>query len=495
GESATLASLEAEVRNLQAAHEPLAQLLAATDRLGLDAGLRPALTAQVSHLLGAVGAAFREDFHNDLFYTMARPNFAWWDGSKPLAAPAFGADSTDDLAAYLAARRKRLAYLARELAAPVYAFAAAQNLPAQPARAAARVDWGELLAELERYDGKQPGNSLGALEGFVLAGMDKIDVERCDEFDGGADGAPSRDFFIRTRNHLRHLLRRRCHELAADRVRRDGELAREAELRALDNYREIADAFNRTLAGRFPFGEQVAAAPPVEADPAAILAFFQLLDRKGPAAREALQRNPQLGPARAEAYDFLDQMERVRLFFGGFLEKKAGPALDFSVEFRVNREHEAGGAQIADWTLDVGRAKYGYLDKELTGRWVFGEPVRLTLRWANDSPVVPRAAPETPNFRASNRVAVFEYRNRWSLLTMLLRQRPASADFAPHYVDPDVYSLKFLIPTRPGGEHFDSQPEALRGQEARVFMRLSLLAPGAKEPLLLPHFPAGAPGL
>ncbi|HEV3470591.1 MAG TPA: type VI secretion system protein [Pyrinomonadaceae bacterium] len=489
GESARLASLAAEVRNLQAAEEPLSQLLAATDRLGLDAGLRPALAAQVSHLLDSVDSAFEAE----RFYSMARPRFDWWDGSKPVAPPAFGADSPDDLAAYLAVQRKRIAYLARELAAPVFAFASAQNLPARQARA--RLDWGEMLAELERYDNKQPGSSLGTLESFILAGMDKVEVDRCDEWDGGGEARPSRDFFIQTRNHLRRLLRRQCYELAAARSRRATELAREADVRALDNYFEIADAFNRTLAGRFPFGEGVPTAPYVEAEPSAVLAFFQLLDKKGPAAREALQRNPQLGAARVAAYEFLDQMDRVRVFFAGFLEKKTGPAIDFNLEFRVNREHEVGGAQIADWTLDVGRTKYRYLDKELTGRWVFGEPVRLTLRWANNSPVVPYAAPETAHFRARDRVAVFEYKNRWSLLTMLLRQQPSAADFAPYDVDQDVYSLRFNIPTRAGGNLYDKQPEPLRAEEARVFMRLSLLAPGAKDPLELPRFPAGAPRL
>jgi hypothetical protein len=490
GESARLASLAAEVRSLRAAQEPLSQLLAATDRIGLDAGLRPALAAQVAHLLAATESAFEAE----RLYMMARPNFDWWDGSKPLAPRAFDSESEDDLAAYLAVQRRRVTYLARELAAPVFAFAAAQNIPAQPP-AGSRVDWNELLVELDHYDNKQAGASLATLEGFIQTGMDKIEIDQCDQWEAGGDGRPSRDFFIQTRNYLRRLLRSRCHLLAAEEERLADAAAREADERSLASYYKIADLFNRTLAGRFPFGEAVDGAPYVEAEPADVAAFFKLLDQEGPAARAALQRNTQLRERRVTAYQFLDQMTKVRAFFAGYLEKKAGPALDFNVEFRVNRDREIGGAQIIDWTLDVGRAKYRYFDKELSGRWVFGEPVRLTLRWAKDSPVVPYAAPETSHFRARDRVAIFEYKNRWSLLMMLLRHQSAAADFAPYAVDQGVYTLRFHVPTRAGGNLYDIQPEALRAGEALVFTRVSLLAAGAKEPLVLPPFPAVAPGL
>src|SRR2546423_14713866 len=91
------------------------------------------------------------------------------------------------------------------------------------------------------------------------------------------------------------------------------------------------------------------------------------------------------------------------------------------MHFRVNREREAGATQIIDWSFDVGRKKYHYLDQELSGRWLVGEPVRLTLRWANNSPSVPFASPDTQTFRVRDRVAIFEFRNRWSLLALMSR--------------------------------------------------------------------------
>jgi type VI secretion system protein ImpL len=187
-------------------------------------------------------------------------------------------------------------------------------------------------------------------------------------------------------------------------------------------------------------------------------------------------------------------MDETRAFFNAYLDKKLGPFLDFQMQFRVNRDMEQGGGQIIDWSLDVGRKKYRYMDQELSGRWLVGEPVRLTLRWANNSPSVPFATADAPTFRIRDRVAIFEFKNRWSLLSLMSRQAASASDFKYH-VDTDVYTLKFRIPTRPDGNLSERQPEELRPEEADVFMRLSLVAPGGKDPLLLPAFPLRAPRL
>jgi hypothetical protein len=77
---------------------------------------------------------------------------------------------------------------------------------------------------------------------------------------------------------------------------------------------------------------------------------------------------------------------------------------------------------------------------------------------------------------------------------MLTRQRPAPSDFLPYGVDAEASTLRFTIPTRATGNLYNEQPDALRTSLARVFMRLTLAAPGAKEPLAWP-FPSAAPQL
>lgn len=492
GEAAMRTSLTAEVKSLEQSREALTQLLDATTRLDIDVGLRAALANQGAYLVGAIN----REFDAGRFYAMARPNFDWWDGSQPISNIAFAADGPDDLAAYLASERKRIAYLARELAAPVFDFLAAQNISTQAIRANSRVDWDELLAQLERYDNKQPGNSVAVLEGFVLTGMDKASADACKDLESAPSGGAARDFFIQTRNYLRLLLYRRCDVLARRNSADKARLADKVRADSLENYRDIANEFDRLLAERFPFADAPGGVPLAEADPESIAAFFRTFDEKKAAAREALKQNRGLGASGEEAKHFLDRLDETRDFFAAFLDKKQGPFVDFNLQFRVNRKMESEGAnQIIDWTLDVGRKKYRYLDQQLTGRWVAGEPVRLTLRWANNSPSVPFTNPDTQTLRVRDRVAVFDFKSRWALLALMRQQATDIRDYE-YGVDTEVYTLKFKVPTQPAGGTSDGRPPWLRQDEAEVFMRLSLIAPDMKGPLNLPQaFPVRAPRL
>lgn len=486
GEGARRASLAAEVRGLEQAQEPLSQLLAASSRLQIESGLRPALSQQAAYLVGAIN----REFQAGQFYSMARSDFSWWDGTGPVSLPAFDADNPDALAAYLASERKRISYLARDLALPVFTFMNAHGIPTQQLRADSRVDWDEILTELDRYDNKQPGGSVSTLEDFIRTGMDKTSPEDCDALSSG-DGV-SLDFFIRTRNRLRRQLYGRCLVLAEREEKKNYVREEEDKLRGLDDYREIADEFNHKLADRFPFADAPGGVPLREAEPADVLAFFALFDKRKAAAREALARNS-LGAVAEDASRFLDRIELVRAFFAQYVEKKQGPFVDFQLQFRSNREMETPGArQIIDWTLDVGRRRYGYRDQELAGRWVLGEPVRLTLRWAANSPVVPSVAPDTATLRARDRVATFDFKSRWALLAMLKYHAARGGDFQ-YGVDTLPYTLKFVVPTRADGNLSTLQPEELRGEYAQVFMSLSLASPGTKEPLVVPDFPKWAP--
>jgi hypothetical protein len=478
GESARRASLTAEVGGLEKAQEPLSQLLDATARLQIDVGLRPALSRQGAYLIGAIN----REFQAGQFYSTARADFSWWEGKEkePVSLVMFDVDNTDALTAYLASERKRISYLARDLAQPVFTFMTAHDIPVQQLRMESRVDWDEIITELDRFDNKQPGGSIATLEEFIRTGMDKASPDDCDAL-GTGDGV-SPDFFIRARNRLRRLLRRQCDVLALRKDNSDYMKDEDENLRALRAYREIAAEFDRTLAGRFPFADAPGGVPLTEAEPEDVIKFYALFDKKKDTAREAIARY--LGPSGNEPSAFLDRMEEVRKFFSKYLEKKEGPFVDFQLQFRSNREMETPGArQIIDWTFDVGRRKYGYRDQEMSGRWVVGEPVRLTLRWANNSPVVPSVSPDTATLRTRDRVATFEFRSRWALLAMLKRQATGSGDFQ-YGVDTLPYTLKFVVPTRRDGDLAERQPAELLGEDAQVFMSLSLV---------LPPFPAWAP--
>jgi len=481
--SALRASLITEITSLQEAQPTLSRVLQISAPLGIDGELRSALSVQVAYLLRGI----YRDFVAQQFYSMKHADFSWWNGTQPVSFVAYDLSSVEDLNGYLALQRKNIAFLARDLAVPLLTFSSAQNIYAQPN---VSFDWNEILADLDSFDNKLPGNPISSLETFIATDMDRVNIDSCSATLRLPNEA-SRDYFLRIRNSLRMQFYRRCTELARIKAVND-------TLAALENYREIEEGFNKSLAGGFPFTDLSSRPNFPDLDPWEMLKFFRLFDSKEKAARAALARSADFGAAPQSAAEFLDQVAVVREFFAPFLEKKQGPMFDFRIQFRVNREQEIGANQIIDWKFEVGKKKFAYLSDDLEGRWIFGDPVRLTLRWANNSPVLPVTGATPAPVKAKDRIAVFEYNDHWSLFSFLLKhgfmlKRAGSMAECDQGFDSEPYTLKFTVRTDPDPAGQQAQHSELKSSNAEVFMRISLVTANKQEPLLLPCFPRKAP--
>jgi len=481
--SALRSSLITEIRSLQEAQPTLSRLLQISASLGIDGEMRGVLSNQVAYLLRGI---YRE-FAAQQFYSMRRTDFSWWNGSQPVSFVAYDLAGAEDLNGYLALQRKNIAFLARDLAVPLLTFSAAQNIYPQ---SDVSFDWNEILTDLDAFDNKLPGNPISSLETFIVTDMDRVSVDSCSSTLKLTTDS-SRDYFLRIRNSMRAQFLRRCTVLARIKAVRD-------TLAALENYHEIEDAFNKSLSGGFPFTDPSTRQDYPDLDPWEMLKFYRLFDLKEKAARAALARSADFGAAPQNAEEFLDQVVAVREFFAPFFEKKQGPMFDFRVQFRVNREQEIGANQIIDWKFEVGKKKFGFLSDDLEGRWVFGDPVRLTLRWANNSPVLPVSSVTPAPVKAKDRIAVFEYNDHWSLFSFLLKhglmlKRAGSRAECDQGFDAEPYTLKFTVRTDPDPAGQPVQQSNLKSSNAEVFMRISLVTANKQEPLMIPCFPRKAP--
>ncbi len=472
--------LRDDVAAFQAAAEPLSRLIGLLHRLGLwreredladlvnEQGGR--LLAQVDRLLQARNP-----------YTPRQGGFGWWDGSAPVALPAFDVASPNDLEVYLQAQRRQVATLAQQYATPLVTWLGQTGVESDPVYRPLYQKWEGILTALADNEGKKPGNSVGELESFIGKDLASFGLDDCFAVltAGGASGTGG-DFFAASRQRLRQELRGRCWALTVERARA--------------HYGALADLFNRRLAGRFPFADSPEASFASEAAPEDVAAFFQLFDRSsGLFQAAAAAEGPSGAPALPrDALDFLDEIRRVRSFFAPFLDAKTPqrtPLYDLEADFRVNREHEVGGYQIIDWILEVGTQRFTNRDEARRLRWGPGEPVVLTLRWASDAPRQPvgPADPEERTWTAvDGRTVTYRFTNRWSLLSALevLRARPE--DVAA-YTDLAPQTLQLAITTRRVADGLaDAQP-------TEVFVRLSVLAPDSSDTLAVPRFPARAP--
>ncbi len=513
------AELGDEIESFSQAAKPLHQLADAFGRLrlvrrqqalsGLVAEQGAGLLAEVDRLLVA-GAPYRP----------RQGDFSWWQGEAQVALTAFDVADTAELEAYLAAERERAKRLATGYAQPLVTWLGKSPIVRRPDVAALFRRWEGILVALQEYEAKKPGNAVAELESFITADMARIDPRSCAPGQAtaaaslAAGTAPERpperpapqasrpaptSFFLWRRHELARQLGERCRDLAAEQAR--GE------------YDRLARFFNEHLAGRFPFAARAPTAFAAEAELADLEAFFELFDASVQTLRNAQADDPAaLGTAGSAVMGFCDRMSAVRTFFASYLdstEREPQLTLDLDVDFRVLRqpatgtsggaavpaaessEKEIGGERIIDWRLAVGDREVSHRDTERHLAWRPGLPVRLGLRWAEDSPRLPAA----PWLAADGRTVLYEYRNRWSLLA-LLAEHPSQ--------DPRPHTLRFEITTEPnpelagaGGEA-DGGPSLAPDEPAtQVYVRVTLRPPAVEgkpaEVLRFPDFPVVAP--
>jgi hypothetical protein len=104
--------------------------------------------------------------------------------------------------------------------------------------------------------------------------------------------------------------------------------------------------------------------------------------------------------------------------------------------------------------------------------------------------------------RVNGKTVTLVFNNNWSLLLLLLKHKARGTDFDNGVMGVDIepYTLKFVVPTMPDATQppniAQAQSKALQPREVVAFMRVSLMAPSKKEPLILPdNFPVDAPKL
>ena len=508
GESVQRAGIRAEVANFVDVQDLLAQLLDISRKLRIDTGLRNKVFDQIISLMKEIDA----EFGNGGFYQPARPDLSWWTLDKPFHSyTLFGVSNPDELESYLARQREGISELARQYSAPLLNFMEGQNVTLR----SGAVDWSGILDQLEKYDAKKPGNTVGVLEDFIR-NMEKVSIDDCSAIMAGSTQLA--DYFIMTRDSLRDPFYERCDRLYGEKITREALIKRDEELAAyekkrsdflksLKNYTELEDQFNRTLAGKFPFSGLPQAEPFEEATPENIDAFFTLLATNQAAAEAALKQAKDYDITPTAALLFLDEMEKVQAFFSSFLGKKPPyPTYDLSLSFRVNKGvREIGANQIIDWAFTVGTKRIGYQDKDKTAGWGYTDPLVLSMRWANDSPIIPGSKfRPLSHLSTSGKIVTLAYTNNWSLLLMILKQKGTAGDFAQR-VDLEPYTLKLTIPVQTNAalpaNVQSAQPDSVENvmsanpPQVVAFIRVMMMLPGKKDPLLLPEFPTNAPQL
>ena len=469
--------MNAEVQNFQDASELLSTLLADLDTLGLTQAhneLLQVTTAQAGNLLMKIDRKFEAQSP----YSVSVNNFERWTGENTPSNGGFDTHGPEEMVQYLSFQRQQVQQYATK-AAPLVKFLEGR-IPAggkEPGRTL--VKWQHIVAEVQKYTAKIPGTSLATLEDFIGTDVDKASPENCQATFLTVAARPSDDYFVQTRESLRRSLVNRCHVLS--------------EQNAVRAYGNMARFFNQHLAGKFPFSAPPQEQMPSEADPQDVVELFRLLDTSGKSIHAGLQSGV-FGNSYSRVTTFMSQLEALRPLFSPMTAADVDPVpvFDFVPAFRVNQGREINGNQIIDWTLQVGSDAFHYRDPQRTGRWNYGQPVKLTLRWAKDSPQQPLSSPGAVDGKPGSSTVTFEYRDAWALFTMLALHQPVPNDF-DRMTDPDPQTLVFSVNDSKSAD--PAQAGTNVPVQAKVFVRLKLRPPGKPDNLRVRAFPTAAPSL
>lgn len=482
-------ALAVQVENLQAASGSLTSLLGSFSSLGLKNGYNQLAFVVESQKL-ALLTALDSLLAAESLYLPVGGGFTWWDGTPVLAYDAFGVTDAPGLQGYLDGQRQVVTRLRQQYADPVLALQT-QNTWGFESRPVF-VKWQMIQADLDDYKNKKAGNALSLLEGFITPTMVGLTLDNCTAGVAGADQCVTDltpeglrtgpcDEFLDTLNGLRRGVRDRCSALV--------------EEEAYQGYLKIEASFDSRLLAKYPFAA-LAATSQAEATPADLRAFFAVYDQWQGLIAQVPDGSVKFGSALPAVRDFMSQMAAVRSVYSVFLADTtpgALPTWDFTASFRVNRDSpvESGSNQIMTWSFTSGPATVSLGDASTAGKWTYGTPAVLTLRWATSSLEVPTGTLDDPRGRIDGRTVTFTYSGAWSLVALMQEHRALSQDF-PDYVDPDPSTLKLTVPVSDAS----SQPPQAQ-KDAVVFVRIQLTQPDEKKTAVtLPAtFPASAPAV
>lgn len=395
-----------------------------------------------------------------------RADIQRWDGSKNFGLLLYGASDPQDLKLNLNQQFGAMLQIAEQrMPALEWLIVQQDNLSALEHDQVAR--FMALNDELLKYKNQNPASSAAQLEQLVSRDFIAMDTASCAQILQTSSLSGGRGDLAQRTVALQQSALQRCLYLQQN--------------QAATAWNDLANYFNQYLAGRFPFSQDVRAS---DADPARVQHLLELIETRLPLAQAGLTLSQ--APERLAAEDFLNRLKQAGAWLGPlFVRDKSGIlGVEMDVRWRTDRDEERGADQVIAWSLDAGNQQISYPGGgQQNLRWMVGQPVRLTLRWARNGYQRPANDPLQPNLVVRDLEAGWEYQGPWSLLRLM--RSLVSSQRQPN-VDYTDFPLALQLPVT-------AQTQARTAQQTLMFVRLSLMSQGSKLPLSIPPLPTRAP--
>ncbi|MDX9669647.1 MULTISPECIES: type VI secretion system protein [unclassified Pseudomonas] len=395
-----------------------------------------------------------------------RTEISQWDGSKNLGLQLYGASDVQDLKLSLKQQfNTMLGITERRTSALQWLTTQQGNLSALDYERVTQ--FSALNDELLKYKDANPASSPAQIEQLVSRDFVEMDTGTCVQTLQTANIAGGRGTLAMRAVELQQSAMQRCQFLQ--------------QQQAAAAWNELATYFNQYLADRFPFANGVQAQ---DADPARVQHFLEIIDKRLAVAQAGLVLSQT--PERLAAEDFLNRLKQASVWLTPlFVRDKSGIlGVELDVRWRTDREEEKGADQVIAWGLLAGNQQISYPGAEQPNlRWMVGQPIRLTLRWARNGKERPVNDPLQPNLVVRDMEAGWEYGGPWSLLRLMRAHFSVQRQPNLDYTD---FPLALRLPVT-------AATDSVTSESTRMFVRLSLMSQGSKLPLAIPPLPTRAP--
>lgn len=321
---------------------------------------------------------------------------------------------TPTAAAYFQNELDRVQWLA-DLAAPYSRWLGTPSggIDNQPARF-----WSDTIAELRRLTVlKDIQGDAGQLSDFLNLQALPLTYGNCRQRLTALEADSARaSLFAQRRMEILELARQACDN--------------DTDALAQRSYLALHQRFNANLAGRFPFAGPEAPDAEIEK----VREFFDYY------AATAPQLEYWADEQNYWVRDFLYRMDAVAGLMRNLLVNGEPRPLNLSLGFRLDADNSPGSEQVIRWQFDNGRQQIFYPNGGEQIRWQPGEPVRLTLRWAQRSPFQPQPDSNQAGLSVSRNDASFRQDGDWALLRLIRLHRDSSRPVSSRL------ALSFAVP-------------------------------------------------
>lgn len=397
-------------------------------------------------------------------------------GDKEGNGPVYTLGSSAETKDYLSRQLQRSLVLAN-YAAPFVAFLKNGEAvdDSKQANNQSQAYWDNTLSELRRYvQFKEPNGQVAHLENYFLKQLADLRFDSCGKTLASYQAETAgNDLFSERRRFLQKDAGWRCNN------------RREAEIYA--QYRNLANRFNRELAGRFPFGPLSGQ----DASPAMVRSFFADFDSQREILRDALANLGDKHDSRWQSVrQFIDSLDKSALFFRSYLTAGDAPLpLRANIGFHAQPRPATGAEQIVSWRLSSGINLASFPNGTTTLDWKSGEMLLLELEWANQSRFRPVADPQQNDMQVDGNVASFVSMGDWALLRFIAGHRSRTDES----LDGNRVGIELNIPV--SSQKVGPAPGQVNTARAHLTVALASTDPKnqAAAPLRLPAFPNKAP--